>query len=469
MDLNRASVEELQDLKGIGSARASAIVQKREEIKRSLCLEDLSELSPDVPYSIWENLIAENKIMAVPPTPLESVVSNMGQPSGSGSHSNGRELSDHSLLEELQKSMGSIIKLTVELTGRMALLEERMTIRDQDQEELNKMKVENCKDGPEEKVTASELKQGNLLSNERNVDVGANAGGSLHAPNRRKDENDQQGPIFKAKMPIFDGSTRWQSYLLQFETILQMYNCTSDQLKVGKLVEALRGKALNYFESLSPQSRSDFGILCVFMESRFGSQEHPPIVRAKLQSSVQLLDESLDEFAERVQRYAVEGYPGMPTRWVQLMAVDVLLKGCLDKRAALQTMDKEPAVLSQAVDYLKRFANYEKALGLGNKGMRQVQLESKATEGVPSPDLRKVSSSEVPTGQQSGSSDQVLSQLENISKQLATLLSRSTSTRRVTPGNCFVCDKKGHFARECPKKKPPGSSDEKNTEPSKNP
>ena len=67
---------------------------------------------------------------------------------------------------------------------------------------------------------------------------------------------------------------------------------------------------------------------------------------SKLQSSVQLLDESLDEFAERVQHYAVEGYPGMPTRWVQLMAVDVLLKGCLDKRAALQTMDKEPAVLS---------------------------------------------------------------------------------------------------------------------------
>ena len=464
MDLNKASVEELQDLRGIGSARASAIVQKREEIKRSLCLGDLSELSPDVPYSIWENLIAENKIMAVPPTPLESGASNMGQPSGS--HSNGKELSDHTLLEELQKSMGSMIKLTVELTGRMALLEERMTIRDQ--EESHKMKVENCK-GLEEKSIASELKQGNLLSNERNVDVGANAGGSLQAPIRGKAENDHQGPIFKAKMPIFDGSTRWQSYLLQFETILKMYNCTCDQLKVGKLVEALRGKALNYFESLSPQSRSDFGILCVFMESRFGSQEHPPIVSAKLQSSVQLLDESLDEFAERVQRYAVEGYPGMPTRWVQLMAVDVLLKGCLDKRAALQTMDKEPAVLSQAVDYLKRFANYEKALGLGNKGMRQVQLESKTTERVPSPDLRKVSSSEVPTGQQSGSSDQVLSQLENISKQLATLLSRSTSTRRVTPGNCFVCDKKGHFARECPKKKPPGTSDEKNTEPSKNP
>ena len=57
MDLNKASVEELQDLRGIGSARASAIVQKREEKNRSLCLGDLSELSPDVPYSIWEKLI----------------------------------------------------------------------------------------------------------------------------------------------------------------------------------------------------------------------------------------------------------------------------------------------------------------------------------------------------------------------------------------------------------------------------
>ena len=78
------------------------------------------------------------------------------------------------------------------------------------------------------------------------------------------------------------------------------------------------------FESLSPHSMSDFRILCVFMESKFGSQEHPPIVRAKLRSSVQLLDESLDEFAKRVQRYAVEGYTGMPTRCIQLMAVDVL-------------------------------------------------------------------------------------------------------------------------------------------------
>ena len=81
--------------------------------------------------------------MAVPPTPLESGASNMGQPSGS--HSNGKQpLSDHTLLEELQKSMGSMIKLTVELTGRMALLEERMTIRDQ--EKSNKMKVETARD-----------------------------------------------------------------------------------------------------------------------------------------------------------------------------------------------------------------------------------------------------------------------------------------------------------------------------------
>ena len=123
--------------------------------------------------------------------------------------------------------MGSIIKLTVELTGRMALLEERMTIRDQDQEELNKMKVENCKDGPEEKVTASELKQGNLLSNERNVDVGANAGGSLHAPNRRKAKTTIRDQFLRQKCPFLMG-VPVGSHI--YSSLKQFYRCTTAQV-----------------------------------------------------------------------------------------------------------------------------------------------------------------------------------------------------------------------------------------------
>ena len=134
----------------------------------------------------------------------------------------------------------------------------------------------------------------------------------------------------------------------------------------------MREKALDYFESLPVAVRIDFVALCKAMESRFGRAEHGPIVRAKLQASSQLINEPLDEFADRVQRMATEGYSGMDGRWIQLMAVDVLLKGCLDKRSALQAMEKEPVTIQEAVEQLKRTSNYEQVLGLGPKSMRQV-------------------------------------------------------------------------------------------------
>ena len=45
--------------------------------------------------------------------------------------------------------------------------------------------------------------------------------------------NAMSGEIFRAKMPVFDGKGRWQSYLLQFQTILRMYQCRDEQIMVG--------------------------------------------------------------------------------------------------------------------------------------------------------------------------------------------------------------------------------------------
>ena len=56
--------------------------------------------------------------------------------------------------------------------------------------------------------------------------------------------------VFRAKMPLFDRRSRWQAYLLQFQTILFMYQCNDERVMVDKLVEALRDKALDYFENL---------------------------------------------------------------------------------------------------------------------------------------------------------------------------------------------------------------------------
>ena len=61
----------------------------------------------------------------------------------------------------------------------------------------------------------------------------------------------------------------WHSYLVQFNTIMKMNDCDDNEVKVCKLVEALRETALDYFESLPKELRLEFESLCSMFEGRF--------------------------------------------------------------------------------------------------------------------------------------------------------------------------------------------------------
>ena len=438
MDLNKATLPELQTLKGIGESRAEAILKKRGELNTALTREALASLEVDVPHSVINNLITTGAILDIP------FEKDGGQgPTGRGECEQTTEAAHNSQLEALlkgiQSSINGLARSAQQVDARMDEMEERFAANEASMLTLMALPK------PEMRGSTTEVKHGIVLNNSE--------GNIRQNIAQQQPSKAMGGGIFKAKMPVFDGKGRWQSYLLQFQTILHMYQCCDERVMVGKLVEALREKALDYFESLPVAVRTDFAALCKAMESRFGRTEHGPIVRAKLQASSQLISESLDEFADRIQRMATEGYSGMEGRWVQLMAVDVLLKGCVDKRSALQAMEKEPATIQEAVQLLKRTSNYEQVLGLGQKSIRQVsQVEQQIEPPLPtegSHEIRKVS---IPVNSAGGTSGEILQALEKMSGQLSTLLERSTTTNQVPrrPAlRCYACNQLGHLARNC--------------------
>ena len=271
----------------------------------------------------------------------------------------------------------------------------------------------------------------------------------------------------KIRVPEFkDNRNSWHSYIIQFNTIMKMNDCNNSEVMVCKLVEALRGTALDYFESLPQELRLEFVTLCNLFEGRFGRQEVPATMRSKLKCIAQRVEELLAEFAERTLKVASEGYSGMTGQWVQVLAVDAFLMGCSDKRSALSAMDKEPQTVDEAVKLMRRFNSHEKALGTEKK-VRTLTSEDAASASL---QVNRVEAS-------TGSTNAIdVSQLNESIKMLTQLLAKQNTSPRPPGQNarfnaqrtknfvCFSCGEGGHIARNCPKSVP---EEEKMAKPAK--
>ena len=254
MDLNKATLPELQTLKGIGESRAEAILKKRGELNTALTREALASLEVGVPHSVINNLITTRAILDIP---FEKDGGQGPTEKKSGECEQTTEVAHSSQLETLlmgiQSSINGLVRSAQQVDARMDEMEERFAANEASM--LTLMALPKS----EMRGSTTEVKHGLVLNNSEGT-IRQNIA-------QQQPSKAMGGGIFKAKMPVFDGKGRWQSYLLQFQTILHMYQCCDERVMVGKLVEALREKALDYFESLPVAVRTDFAALCKAMES----------------------------------------------------------------------------------------------------------------------------------------------------------------------------------------------------------
>ena len=246
----------------------------------------------------------------------------------------------------------------------------------------------------------------------------------------------------RIRVPEFKGNrSSWHSYLVQFNTIMKMNDCDDNEVKVCKLVEALRGKALDYFESLPKELRLEFDSLCSMFEGRFGRQEAPATMRSKLKFLTQRVEESLAEFGERALKVASEGYVGMTGQWVQALAVDAFLMGCLDKRSALSSMNKEPQTIDEAVKLMRRLGSHNMAMSF--------PLEEGDGASAPLQADQMVENESVDVDQLNESIKTLTKLLAKMPQLLPVQSLRSNQSTKTFV--CFTCGIQGHIARNCPR------------------
>ena len=216
-----------------------------------------------------------------------------------------------------------------------------------------------------------------------------------------------------------------------------MNDCRDNDVMVCKLVEALRGRALYYFESLPGELRLEFVTLYViFLKVGLGGRSRN--LRSSLRRMTQRVDEPLAEFAERTLKTASDGHSGMPGIWVQTLAVDAFLQGCVDKNSALSTMNREPQTVDEAMRLVKRFNSHEKSLSI-DKRVRTLAFEERTPVN---PQIRRIQERDSPVID--------VSELnECIGKLTKLIMGMSTRETRSGELRCFRCNKEGHMARYC--------------------
>ena len=92
---------------------------------------------------------------------------------------------------------------------------------------------------------------------------------------------------------------------------MKMHGCDDNFVMVYNLVEELRGPALENYNSLSAEIRSQFSTFCTQFEGRFGRQEPPATMRSKMKNSIQRVNSKINHYPSLLSG---------PFEW-QLMAI----------------------------------------------------------------------------------------------------------------------------------------------------
>ena len=111
----------------------------------------------------------------------------------------------------------------------------------------------------------------------------------------------------------------------------------------------MRGAASEFFSYLPLHVRSSFDAVKTKFESNFDKTSAPSASRWELFQIEQREDESLQAFLTRMQKMMILGFPETAQHeGCSVMFVEAFLRGCRDKKAAMEAGIKLPANIEEA-------------------------------------------------------------------------------------------------------------------------
>ncbi len=290
-----------------------------------------------------------------------------------------------------------------------------------------------------------------FLDPDSDVDSDSSSVSSLEASPKKR----RSGPP-PPKLATFEGGAgKWKSFYLQFKLAARQYRW-DDSTRRRRLLESLRGKAIEYVYSQSSDVRHDYKKLVRTLKQRFGDCEQPITKRRQLLVTRQGEEESLEDFVDRVAALVRDSYPNADEDTLQAMSIEAFFRGCREKQAVVAAVEKSPRTLTAALKLVRTtISNHQAFLGR-SYASRSVSFSLPQED---SPAIRTLSSPSREAGEARQLRD-LMTEVDRLKRRLdeqdrSRADSQDRSRTPLSPARslkCFTCNSTGHLNKDCPKK-----------------
>ena len=279
-------------------------------------------------------------------------------------------------------------------------------------------------------------------------------------PRRSQKKNSRRKSPNAPHMQLFKGGVNeWENFIFYFKNMARQYKWKKKK-KLQRLLECLRDKAVEYVSTLSRSTVKSYSKLLKALSKRYGSDVQPHVLRKNLMELRQEANESLDEFADRIQQVAQRAFKETGRKTTNLLGVEAFLKGICDKTSSKHAAHKKPKDIRKALELVKAAAAIESFIGRPTSSTRMVTFEEDAYVRQGRVSDREILGTSQPrrytspgpsrSNEQRSRTPESDRGFSGYDSQNGSRNDRQQSPARPRDGRCYNCHETGHFRINCP-------------------
>ena len=248
----------------------------------------------------------------------------------------------------------------------------------------------------------------------------------------------------KKKPATYDGLTSWHDYVTQFELVSDINQWNKDVMAL-ELATSLRGQAQGVLSDLSPSQRRDYEVLTKALEERFEPVNQAELYRAQLKSRIRKSREALPEFAQDIKKLVRKAYPKATSDLRNKLTCDAFVDLLNDSELEWAIYQSKPSSVEDAV----RAGLECEAFRVGRQRRTGQRVAVRMQKEEDYSDIANLSDqlSETAITEVAGRVAQLMN--NNKGKVYDSKSNKANWNRK---GRCHICNREGHWRRECPQR-----------------